>query len=480
MKKRKQLFLNLTLQIDEQVPARDEIEPEKRRVFNQILHGENHLFTNVLADAVGLVLLVKKTLQPLLPYIHRNVGRIQPIPGLDDGPLIDISTKKLDGEPFRSLIQIFLHHHGKGIDLFSRRTAGYPHPEIGIVRQIIQYRRQNIPLQHFKGLAVAKEMSHPDEQLTEQHIHLLRAFPQKFDICFVIFDLVQSHPPLHAPENGAALVCRKIVPHSARENGEYFVEPVLFLRSGSLLRSRDRPLPLIVGAQDVGHLLRRQYLVNDAGFDGACGHAVILRRFGVLRQDEAFVVLDLLHAEASITAGPRQHDADGKPPLVNAERAKQHIHRQDSPVLRGSEELERPFEEVDLAVRRNNIGPVGKDSLPVLGKFDGDRRLPLQQLRHHARLLRVHVDHHDEGHPGPLRHRGKEPLQRLQTARRGTDPYDGKGRPRGCFGLLFPGARMTPLRFAHISLFVLWSFILFAHGDFSKGRSPADSPASPR
>ena len=47
-----QLFLMSLVEIDEQIAAADEIEPGKRRVGQQVLPGEHHLFAQMLAHPV--------------------------------------------------------------------------------------------------------------------------------------------------------------------------------------------------------------------------------------------------------------------------------------------------------------------------------------------------------------------------------------------------------------------------------------------
>ena len=63
--------LRLAVQVDEEVAARHEVEPRKRRVLQEIVRREEHHLAHLAAHAVAAVLLHEESPQP----VFRDVGR---------------------------------------------------------------------------------------------------------------------------------------------------------------------------------------------------------------------------------------------------------------------------------------------------------------------------------------------------------------------------------------------------------------------
>ena len=73
------------------------------------------------------------------------------------------------------------------------------------------------------------------------------------------------------------------------------------------------------------HICGRKHIVHQAGVDGAAGHAVIFRGFGVLGHGHPPFPLDRPQPQRAVTAGAGKHDADGQLVLILRQRAEEEI-----------------------------------------------------------------------------------------------------------------------------------------------------------
>ena len=64
-------------------------------------------------------------------------------------------------------------------------------------------------------------------------------------------------------------------------------------------------------------------------------HAVVFGGFGVLRHCHAAFALDRPNPLGAVTAGPREHDADGPLSLVLGQGAEEKVNRQTMAARRG-------------------------------------------------------------------------------------------------------------------------------------------------
>jgi hypothetical protein len=79
--------------------------------------------------------------------------------------------------------------------------------------------------------------------------------------------------------------------------------------------------------QRLGHLVRRQHKVNDAGADGAARHALEAGGLGLLHKHDAAFGLDEAQAERAVGARAREDDRDRTLALILGERAEEGIDR---------------------------------------------------------------------------------------------------------------------------------------------------------
>src|SRR5947207_15685979 len=95
MKNLEELFLELWPQINEQVPATDQVDPGKRRVPERVVTREHAQLAHRPADPILVIALYKKLAQPLGRNVRRNTFRIPSEPGLLDRFLVDVGGENL-------------------------------------------------------------------------------------------------------------------------------------------------------------------------------------------------------------------------------------------------------------------------------------------------------------------------------------------------------------------------------------------------
>ena len=133
--------------------------------------------------------------------------------GLLNRVLVQVSGKNAQLEFLRRLERFhhLLEHHGQRIAFFPGGATRHPSPQHMAGWPAGQQGREDPCSQLLPGGPVAKETRHPDQQLLEQQIQLLRVFLQVTDIGRNLVYLVDTHAALDPPIEGIFLVQRKIM-----------------------------------------------------------------------------------------------------------------------------------------------------------------------------------------------------------------------------------------------------------------------------
>ena len=184
--------------------------------------------------------------------------------------------------------------------------------------------------------------------------------------------------------------------------------------------------------QRVGHLLGRQYEIDQTGRDRASRHLVVFGRLRLLGHHHAAHELDLLQAECPVAAGPREDDADGPLVFLRRQRAKEKINRRLRTVIFGGRrKLQSPFGDGQVLVGRNDVNAIRFDRHSIRGLANGHRGLSRQQLDHQAFMRRGQMRDQHKRHPAVGRHVAEKLLERRQPARRCTNSHHGKAGASG-------------------------------------------------
>ena len=188
---------------------------------------------------------------------------------------------------------------------------------------------------------------------------------------------------------------------------------------------RRQSFPPAVFGKDLGNLRYWEHEVHGAGQDRAARHAVIFGLVRILRDDEPALLLDRLQSQAAIAAGPREDHADRALAEFFGQRAQKEVERQPCAVtLARFREAQGAIADREIGARRNDIDMLGLERHPVRCLLDRQRRMPSQQIDHHARMRRIEMLDQNEGHAGAAGEHGKQPADGIQAASRSAEPDD--------------------------------------------------------
>ena len=292
-----------------------------------------------------------------------------------------------------------------------------------------------------EGLGIAKEAGDADEQVGEERVDLRRGLVQVLEVALEGLDLLERHATLDAPVDGARLVLGEVVAGLGAEEDEDLPQDAAG-RGGRRGDGAEVPAEGLagVGEEPGGHLGGGQDVVDQAGGDGAAGHAVELGGGRVLGHDHAALALDGADALGPVAAGAREDDADGALVLVLGQGAEEEVDGQTlSPGRRGLEELEGTVQEGHVAARGDDVRAPGLHRHPVLDLEDGHAGVAADELREEALVVRSQVLHQDEGHRrGDVgRDGGEEGLEGRETPGGGANAHHGEGSRRPLGALQF-------------------------------------------
>lgn len=167
-------------------------------------------------------------------------------------------------------------------------------------------------------------------------------------------------------------------------------------------------------------------MVGQVGRDGAAGHRAKARACRILDDDAAALRFDLFQAFGSVTAGPRQHDADGLRTTPLRQGFEQAVDRIAGPApFRRGRQPQVPVIDCQRGRRGNDVDVVGLDRFAVRGI--GDRHLAVrgQDIRKPAFAGRIQMHDDKKGQTAVCRHRIEQSDQGFKPACRGPDADHG-------------------------------------------------------
>ena len=242
MERGEDFLLQLGLEIDEQIPAGDEVHARERRIAHHILPGKDDLLAQRLAHTVAAVFLHEKPPQPLRRDVLRERLRVEPVARLFQQRLIEIGGEDLELRPARIVGGGLGESHGQRIRLLAGGAAEHPHAHRLIAPALREELREDRALQRIEGLGIAEEAGDADEHVGVKRVEFLRVALQKSRVIRQRRAPAQHRAPRDAPLDGARFVERKIHPAVLPQNEQDFPKAiVLRLRWPAVRRLRLRP-----------------------------------------------------------------------------------------------------------------------------------------------------------------------------------------------------------------------------------------------
>ena len=441
MERRDDPLLQGRAQVDQQVPARDQVDVREGRVGRHVLPREDAHLAEGLADPVPVLVAGEEAAEPLRRDLRLDADRVDTQaspPQRHD--VAEVGGEDLDRRPGRPVLEILQQYHGQRVGLLAARAARHPHTDGDVGVATLEDLREDDVLERLEGLRVAEEAGDIDEEVVVERLDLGGLSHEELDVAAQALPLIQHHAA-HDPAPDHALPVRTEV--NARGRMQDLQDLAEVPAVGGVHPGGDVPVQGHQGIvpdplQRAGELRGRQDHVDAAALDGALRHAGVLGRRLILGEHDAAAGLDLLDADRAVRSGPRQDHPDGAGPTVFGQRLEKVIDRQvrtaDLPA--GSELQDTPGDGQDRA-RGDDVDLVGGDLPAVRRLRDGQAAGLAQQLDQVALVVGVEVLDQHERHAGLLRQLREELADRLQAPGRRPDPDDREGhvpvrRFRGC------------------------------------------------
>ena len=127
MAKRDDPLLRVRLQIDQEIAARDEVQPRERRVAQQVLRREHDHVAQLLGDLEASRRAFRRSAGDARPrQAGHGGGRIDAIPRLAQIVFLGVGREHLQVEPLAGRFGLLRHQHGDRIGLLARRAGRNP------------------------------------------------------------------------------------------------------------------------------------------------------------------------------------------------------------------------------------------------------------------------------------------------------------------------------------------------------------------
>ncbi len=175
MEHRQDLALQRRVQVNQQIPATDEIHVPKRRIVDYVLPGKNASLTDPFTNLKSSIDANEEAAQAFRGYILCDEIRVGSGSSPIQAALADVRAKKLDGRGQLPVLEQFLQAYRQGIRFLAGCATGDPYSKrlarIAARNQVVE----QVP-KLFKNVGVSKEVSDADQQIAMQFPHLIRVF----------------------------------------------------------------------------------------------------------------------------------------------------------------------------------------------------------------------------------------------------------------------------------------------------------------
>ena len=330
MVEREDALLCGQVQVDEQVPAADQVELGEGGVAGDVVPREDAEVADRLGDLVLAVHLVEESLEPLGRHVQGDVIDVAARPGDGQVALADVGRQDLQRRVAPRVAEALQQRDGQRVDLLAGRAAGDPDPDRRARRAAADQAREDVPLQRLEGGRVAEEVRHPDEEVIVEGDDLLGLVLERLLVAVEVLLMAEHHPPLDPPQDRPALVPREVDARVLPDQIEDLPQPGL-----PRLVAGGHRVPFAADAERVvadprelePHGRGREDMVDEARAHGAAGHAVVAGGGLVLGDRDPAGRLDLLDAHGPVGAAAGEDHADGAPAQLEGHRAEEDVDR---------------------------------------------------------------------------------------------------------------------------------------------------------
>ena len=322
------LLLKLAIEIDEQVAARDEIEPGEWRVLEQTVAGEQDRVPKLSPGQVVVSLPREKAAKTLLADVGLDRYRVSALASNRKPTDIQVGAENLNlGADI--VARCFLQNqHRDRVGLLARGAARHPHADAVACLLAVEEPRYDMLGQSLERFRVSEECRHRNQQITEQRLHLLDIVAEEREIVRQLFSSRHLSAARDPSQHRRFLVLREVVTGAGADVGDNAAH-IFFIRVAQL-PERDVFLVARKLYNLRGYFAEGQDEVGEPGGDRAARHRSVFGLVRVLHEDDAACFLDSLETDCAVGASAGEDDREAIAALLG-ERPEEKIDRRSLP-----------------------------------------------------------------------------------------------------------------------------------------------------
>jgi len=127
-----QLRLPVAVKMAENMTTRNQVEPRKRRIVQNIVGGEHDEIANFGNHPVVIAVTTEEAIEAFVREIGVDCLRVEPLSRDGQGPLIQVGREDIQLTPTLVTPELLAEEHGQCVRLFTSRARWHPHTNSSI------------------------------------------------------------------------------------------------------------------------------------------------------------------------------------------------------------------------------------------------------------------------------------------------------------------------------------------------------------
>ena len=220
------LRLPLAVQVDEDVPARDQLQAREGGIAQQAVFREHEALTDARNHPVVIALAAEEPLEPLVRHVGGDRLRVDGVAG--DGQRARVHVRRKDRQLAiaAAAFELFVKKDRERVGFLAGRAPGHPHANRLVERRLCHERRDHLGPQRLPRVRIPEERRHRDQQVVEQGLGLGHVVANQRQVVADRPAIAELHAPRQAAQHRSALVSREVVAGSRPQRVEHALERV--------------------------------------------------------------------------------------------------------------------------------------------------------------------------------------------------------------------------------------------------------------
>ena len=207
---REHALLGCRLEVDENIPATDQIDARERGILEEVVLGEDDTLADGSANLVMIAVAGEVFFKQVGWYVGRDGLGINPLPGDLGGATVKVGREEAARQiDLTTLAKHFLKQDADGVNLLASGAARHPEAERAPASRTHKL-RQHIFAEVLEDFGIAKKTGYTDEHVLGEILTLGRVFFQEGDIFFEVGNVANAHAALDAAVHSLAFIGSEI------------------------------------------------------------------------------------------------------------------------------------------------------------------------------------------------------------------------------------------------------------------------------